>query len=122
MKASQALWPLPATEPPPPVSWQCGSTGLTLKALHGLASNVNTSELDLTPVQAWFELAERYPVGLLLRGDVESALRREFVGVVYCPHYGASIEREAFESIVARVVEPEVAGWMAGVAAGNAGC
>jgi hypothetical protein len=83
--------------PPPPISWP--ASGLTLHSLYGLASSVNPSDLDLAPVQAWFELAARYPLEMLLRKDVEDRLKREFVGVVKCPHYGAAIERGAFESI-----------------------
>jgi hypothetical protein len=88
------------------LSWQ--GSGLTLESLYGLASSVNPSDLDLAPVQAWFELAARYPPEILLRKDVEDRLKKEFVGVVKCPHYGAAIERGAFESIVARVLDPEV--------------
>lgn len=83
-------------------------SGLTLQSLHGLASSINPADLDLTPVQAWFELAARYPIDVLLRRDVEDRLKREFVGVVKCPHYGAAIERGAFESICARVLGPEI--------------
>lgn len=79
-----------------------------MHSLHGLASSVNPSDLELAPVQAWFELAARYPIEILLRKDVEDGLKRAFVGVVKCPHYGAAIERGAFESICARIVDPEV--------------
>ncbi|KAB5536570.1 RNA polymerase I-specific transcription initiation factor RRN3-domain-containing protein [Coniochaeta sp. 2T2.1] len=93
--------------PPPPISWP--ASGLTLHSLYGLASSVNPSDLEVAPVQAWFELAARYPLDILLRRDVEDRLKREFVGVVKCPHYGAAIERGTFDSICARVLEPEVA-------------
>ena len=92
--------------PPPHISWQ--ASGLTLRSLYGLASSVNPADLDLTPVQAWFELAARYPLEILLRRDVEDRLKREFVGVVKCPHYGAAVERGALESICARILDPEV--------------
>lgn len=96
-----------AATPPPPVSWP--ASGLTLHSLYGLASSVNPSDLELAPVQAWFELAARWPLETLLRKDVEDRLKTAFVGVVKCPHYGAAIERGAFESICARVLGPEVA-------------
>lgn len=108
--------PLSAMATPPPVSAEVGSpiswpvSGLTLHSLYGLASSFNSSDLDLAPVQAWFELAARYPLETLLRKDVEDQLKREFVGVVKCPHYGAAIERGAFESICARILDPEVMG------------
>ncbi|OIW35042.1 hypothetical protein CONLIGDRAFT_689256 [Coniochaeta ligniaria NRRL 30616] len=93
-------------EPPPPISWP--ASGLTLHSLYRLANSVNPSDLELAPVQAWFELAERYPLEILLRNDVMDRLKREFIGVVKCPHYGAAIERGAFESICARILDPEV--------------
>ncbi|KAK0731654.1 hypothetical protein B0H67DRAFT_82294 [Lasiosphaeris hirsuta] len=89
--------------PVEPIAWQ--APDLTLQNLYGLACAVNSaSELEITPVQAWFELADRFPMEVLLRKDVLEALKREFVGVVKCPHYGAQIERGAFESIVGRVL------------------
>ncbi|KAK3940068.1 hypothetical protein QBC46DRAFT_386247 [Diplogelasinospora grovesii] len=88
------------------VSWQ--TEGLTLRSLYGLACSLNKDSegLEITPVQAWFELTGRYPRELLLREDKIEEMKREFVGVVRCPHYGASMERGAFESIVYRVLGP----------------
>lgn len=95
---------------PPDLSWQ--ASGLTLLSLYGLANSLNPSDKELTPVQAWFELASRYPMALLLRQDILEALKVAFVGVVKCPHYGAEIERSAYESIVHRILGPElVAGY-----------
>jgi len=96
-----------ATTPSPPIAWR--ASGITLHSLYGLASSVNPPDLELAPVQAWFELAARYPLDVLLRKDVADQLKRAFVGVVKCPHFGAAIERGAFESICARVVDPELA-------------
>lgn len=80
---------------------------VTLQTLYGLAVSLNPlSEKELAPVQAWFELASRYPLFLLLRTDIVEALKRELVGVVRCLYFGAVMEREAFESVVQRVVEP----------------
>ena len=90
----------------PVISWQ--SSGLTLQALYGLASSLCAGDKELTPVQAWFELAERYPVELLLSKPVLEALKREFIGVVRCIHFGAVIERDAFESVVGRVMAAHI--------------
>lgn len=105
---------LPNHHPQPPkddnnedVSWQ--ASGLTLQSLHGLACSFNkAADIELTPVQAWFELAERYPSEVLMQKKVLDGLKRELVGVVKCPHYGAWMERMAYESVVERVVEPEM--------------
>jgi hypothetical protein len=92
--------------PSPVLSWQ--STGLNLQALYGLASSLNPGDKEVTPVQAWFELANQYPVSILLNRRVLETLKREFKGVVKCVHFGATIERQAFESVVDRVIGPEL--------------
>ncbi|KAK4158469.1 hypothetical protein C8A00DRAFT_39190 [Chaetomidium leptoderma] len=85
------------------LSWKTSS--LTLRALHGLASSLSPDDrVEITPVQAWFELVGRFGVDVLMAEGVLERLRREFVGVVRCPHYGASLERGSFESVVARVL------------------
>lgn len=87
---------------PEPMRWKTPER-ISLAALEGLASSLNPGDLELTPVQAWFELAARYPAALLLRADVLSALKVELKGVVRCVYYGAAMERGAFESVVQRV-------------------
>ena len=87
------------------LQWQ--APDVTLQTLYGLAVSLNPiSDKELAPVQGWFELASRYPLSLLLRTDVVEGLKRELVGVVRCLYFGAVMEREAFESVVQRVVEP----------------
>ena len=85
------------------LTWR--STSLTLRALHGLASSLNPDDsVEVAPVQAWFELVERFGAERVMAQGVLERLKREFVGVVKCPHYGASMERGAFESVVGRVL------------------
>ncbi|OHW95810.1 methyltransferase domain-containing protein [Colletotrichum incanum] len=80
-------------------------SALSLKSLLSLAKTLNPGDIELTPVQAWFELAARYGAAALMRENVIEALKKEFCGVVDCIHFGAIIERDAFESVVARVME-----------------
>ncbi|KAI1846733.1 hypothetical protein JX266_007306 [Neoarthrinium moseri] len=84
------------------IEWRAG--GLTLDGLYGLAAALNPPDRELTPVQAWFEVVRLYGPDLALDPAVLAALTREFAGVVKCLHFGAVIEREAFDSVVARVV------------------
>lgn len=92
----------PASSPSPP-TYQWQAPAIDLATLRGLASSLNPGDKELTPVQAWFELAERYgPEQMVFERTLDS-LRREFRGVVKCVAFGATIEREAFESIVGRV-------------------
>ncbi|KAF7555643.1 hypothetical protein G7046_g6504 [Stylonectria norvegica] len=87
---------------PPVVNFEWSTTGISLDSLHGLALSLNPGGAELTPVQAWFELSARYPVERLLEPAVVDSLKQEFNGVVKCLHYGAVIEREAFESVTNR--------------------
>ncbi|KAL6869970.1 hypothetical protein ACO1O0_001305 [Amphichorda felina] len=96
--------PKSPTAAPAPPSFQWQSPGITLASLRSLASSVNPGDSELTPVQAWFELAERYPAATLLRADVLECLKREFRDLVRCVSYGAAIARDAFESVVGRVI------------------
>jgi hypothetical protein len=86
----------------PSVSWP--SNGLSMQTLYGLATSLCIGDQELTPVQAWFELASLYPADVLLSLPVLNALKREFLGVVKCMWFGAVIERGAFESVVGRVL------------------
>ncbi|KAK4464846.1 hypothetical protein QBC42DRAFT_262454 [Cladorrhinum samala] len=91
----------PAPDSSDAVSWQ--ASGLTLQSLYGLACSLHgKDDAEVTPVQVWFELVARYGVDAVL-GAIDQ-MKREFIGVVKCPHYGAVLEREAFESIVGRVL------------------
>lgn len=94
--------PAQTQEVTPAFTWQ--SPGLNLATLRGLASSLNPGDQDLTPVQAWFELASRYRMDVLLGPGVLDTLRVEFNGAVKCLAYGAVIERGAFESIISRVM------------------
>ncbi|TQV99848.1 hypothetical protein V2A60_005278 [Cordyceps javanica] len=90
----------------PTLQWP--SSTVTLDSLHGLAQSLNPGGDEIAPVQAWFELAGRYPVDLLLQPSTLEALKREFKGVVRCVAFGAAMERGAFESILLRVLGPDV--------------
>ncbi|KAK4230522.1 hypothetical protein QBC38DRAFT_468962 [Podospora fimiseda] len=92
----------PSPDSPDAVSWK--TSGLTLQNLYGLACSLHgKDDEEITPVQVWFELVRRYGVETVLSGIDE--MKREFVGVVKCPaHFGAVLERGAFESVVGRVL------------------
>lgn len=96
-----------ASSPSPTLAWS--APHISLQDLRGLASSLNPGDLELTPVQAWFELADRYPVALLVPegpGSTLATFKKELRGLVKCLHYGAVIEREAFESVVSRIMDP----------------
>ncbi|EFX05284.1 alanine racemase [Grosmannia clavigera kw1407] len=91
------------------LTWQ--APDVTLQQLYGLATSLNpASDKELTPIEAWFELASNYPLSILLRQDVIDELKRGFSGVVRCLYFGAVIERQAFESVVDRILGPIMSG------------
>ncbi|CEJ95116.1 hypothetical protein VHEMI10616 [[Torrubiella] hemipterigena] len=92
----------------PTLQWQ--ASPVSLESLHGLAQSLNPGTDEIAPVQAWFELAVRYPIERLFDQALLENLKREFRGVVRCVVFGAAIERSAFESIIARVMGPSVGG------------
>lgn len=90
----------------PTLQWPAST--VTLDSLYGLAGSLNPGTAEVAPVQAWFELASRYPIDLLLQPVNLESLKREFKGVARCVAFGAAMEREAFESIILRVLGPDV--------------
>ncbi|KAH9996944.1 hypothetical protein F4779DRAFT_183000 [Xylariaceae sp. FL0662B] len=101
------------TTPQPEISWrqeQSGTTaaaGLSLQSLYGLATALNPPDHELAPVQAWFEIVRLYGAGVALDAPLMDRVRAEFAGVVKCLHFGAVIERDAFESVLRRVIGRE---------------
>lgn len=77
---------------------------LTLENLRCLAAALHPPDVELTPVQAWFEIARERGPAVALDGALMDALRRELALHVRCMHYGAIMPREAFDDVVGRVV------------------
>ncbi|KAG9257089.1 BZIP-type transcription factor [Emericellopsis atlantica] len=92
-----------APSPPPELRWE--ASGITLSNLRGLAASLNPGPEEVTPVQAWFELAERYSPVTLVESGMLQALQLQLKGVVRCVSFGAAMERAAFESVVERVLQ-----------------
>ncbi|OTA91631.1 hypothetical protein M434DRAFT_397021 [Hypoxylon sp. CO27-5] len=96
-----ASWPSP---PPPLENVGAGlGLGLTLSSLHGLASTLIPADQELAPVQAWFEIARLYGAAAVRDAARMDAVREELARGVECQHFGAVIQRRAFEDVVARV-------------------
>ncbi|KAJ2891108.1 hypothetical protein MKZ38_000917 [Zalerion maritima] len=110
-KSQRNVWFTPSALQSNPISgeisWQAsqgGGRGLSLQSLYGLATSLNPGDKEITPVQAWFELAQSFDIDIILNPVVIDGLKRELHGVVKCLHYGAIMERAAFESVVGRVI------------------
>ncbi|KAL2694204.1 hypothetical protein Neosp_000778 [[Neocosmospora] mangrovei] len=100
----------------PPVSFEWPSPSISLSSLHGLARSLNPGDKELTPIQAWFELAASFDKSVLLNPATLDLLSKELNGVVKCLEFGAVMEREAFKSVVGRVLGEGLEDAMAGVA------
>ncbi|KAJ4322765.1 hypothetical protein N0V84_004658 [Fusarium piperis] len=100
----------------PPVSFEWPSPAISLSSLYGLARSLNPGDEELTPIQAWFELAASFDKSVLLDPATLDLLSRELNGVVKCLEFGAVMEREAFKSVVGRVLGEGLEDAMAGVA------
>ncbi|KAI9167034.1 hypothetical protein HJFPF1_03153 [Paramyrothecium foliicola] len=93
-----------STQPESSPKLQWTGEGISLKTLHGLALSITNADVEITPVQAWFELARRYPVSLLVDPHIMASLKRQLKSVVRCVYYGAVMDRDAFEVAVDRVL------------------
>jgi hypothetical protein len=100
------------TQPERPPTLQWAGQGINLATLHGLALSLTNPDVEITPVQAWFDLASRFPPTLLLNPNILVSLKREFKKIVRCVFYGAVMDREYYEIAVQRVLGsmPLVAG------------
>ncbi|KAI1381706.1 hypothetical protein F4677DRAFT_399425 [Hypoxylon crocopeplum] len=95
-----ATWHTPASE-------NVGAgLGLTLESLHGLASTLNPADAELAPVQAWFEIARLYGGAAVVDAARMDRVRAELARSVECLHFGAVIQRPAFEGVLERVLGP----------------
>ncbi|RYP28604.1 hypothetical protein DL767_007145 [Monosporascus sp. MG133] len=103
--------------PPPipsPISWRPrpgpAAAGLSLGSLRRLAEVLNPPDVELAPVQAWFEIARACGPAAVRDAALMDLLTRELARVVRCVHFGAAIPRHAFDDVVGRVIGVEVGG------------
>ncbi|RYP76923.1 hypothetical protein DL771_001476 [Monosporascus sp. 5C6A] len=103
--------------PPPipsPISWRQppgpAAAGLSLGSLRRLAEVMNPPDVELAPVQAWFEIARACGPAAVRDIALMDFLKRELARVVRCVHFGAAIPRYAFDDVVGRVIGADVGG------------
>ncbi|TGJ87805.1 hypothetical protein E0Z10_g969 [Xylaria hypoxylon] len=98
----QQLASAPSAETAAPLAWS--SKALTLTNLRRLAGTLNSSDTELAPVQAWFELASRYGVAIATDSAVLEKLKRKLAGEVRCVVFGAAVQRDIFEAALENVI------------------
>ncbi|KAI0154757.1 hypothetical protein GGR57DRAFT_95553 [Xylariaceae sp. FL1272] len=84
------------------IAWP--ATQLTLSNLGRLASLLDKPDVELAPVQAWFEIARLYGLAVATDRSILQQLRYEFGRVVKCVRFGASVPRPVFEGILKKVM------------------
>ncbi|RYP78811.1 hypothetical protein DL770_006820 [Monosporascus sp. CRB-9-2] len=95
--------------PPPipsPISWRQrpgpAAAGLSLGSLRRLAEVLSPPDVELAPVQAWFEIARACGPTAVRDAALMDFLKRELASVVRCVHFGAAIPRHAFDEVIYR--------------------
>ncbi|KAI1265989.1 hypothetical protein F5Y18DRAFT_426502 [Xylariaceae sp. FL1019] len=84
------------------IAWP--ATQLTLASLGRLASLLDKPDVELAPVQAWFEIARLYGLAVATDSAILQQLRFEFGRVVKCVRFGAAVPRPVFEDILMKVM------------------
>lgn len=87
-------------------SWE--SPGLALEQLHGLSKSLDVQNFEVTPVQAWFRIAEdsRWNIENIIREGAIEKLKKRLGVLVKCQCFGAVIEIEDFEAPVEEILLP----------------
>lgn len=69
-----------------------------------MSLSLATSDFEITPVQAWFLLVEKYDVRKVVEERRMEALKRGLGGLVGCWAFGAVMDRERFWRVVEEVM------------------
>jgi len=82
---------------------------LELTQLHAMSQSLPKGDWEITPVQAWFMLAEKVGVGRVLGGGgtVIEKLKKGLGKLVGCFEFGAVMDEERFWEVVGSVIGGE---------------
>ena len=82
---------------------------LELTQLHAMSQSLPKGDWEITPVQAWFMLAEKVGVGRVLGGDgtVIEKLKKGLGKLVGCFEFGAVMDEGKFWEVVGSVIGGE---------------
>lgn len=108
------LAPTAPTTPKSDLSWKTEPLGLD--KLYEISTSLPKSDWEITPIQAWFKLVERYPAHVFLsyvpdsthsprRQTLLDKLKQSLCGVVDCFAFGAVMDEARFWEIVEREME-----------------
>lgn len=91
----------PTTTQAPTFHWQ--ASGININSLWALAQ-FELDPTEISPMQIWFDLASRYSYELLFSDGLLTALLIELRPLIRCIEFGASIQRQFYEDVIARVL------------------
>lgn len=77
---------------------------MELKTLYGMSKSLGIDHLEITPVQVWFELLERFEAEQVLKADSLETLLKELGALVDCHQCGAVMLRFDFEECLRKVL------------------
>jgi len=86
-------------------AWE--GSGVTLESLYALSQSLPKGDFELTPVQAWFVLSEKFGAKRLLENrSVIEGLKSGLGKLVKCFAFGAVMEEGGFREVVEGVLGP----------------
>ncbi|KAM0450264.1 hypothetical protein ACHAPV_003932 [Trichoderma viride] len=93
----------PTTTQAPTFHWQ--ASGININSLWALAQ-FELDPTEISPMQIWFDLASKYSYELLFSDGLLTALLIELRPLIRCIEFGASIQRQFYDDVIARVLGP----------------
>jgi hypothetical protein len=69
-----------------------------------MSQSLAKDDYEITPVQAWFEIVERYDVQKVVQEETVTALKRALGPLVGCFDFGAVMEVGRFREVVEEVM------------------
>ncbi|UKZ63072.1 uncharacterized protein TrAtP1_004300 [Trichoderma atroviride] len=91
----------PTTTQAPTFHWQ--ASGININSLWALAQ-FELDPTEISPMQIWFDLASKYSYELLFSDGLLTALLIELRPLIRCIEFGASIQRQFYDDVIARVL------------------
>ncbi|KAM0514750.1 hypothetical protein ACHAPE_006424 [Trichoderma viride] len=96
----------PTTTQAPTFHWQ--ASGININSLWALAQ-FELDPTEISPMQIWFDLASKFSYELLFSDGLLTALLIELRPLIRCIEFGASIQRQFYDDVIARVLGPSAA-------------
>jgi hypothetical protein len=85
----------------PVPSWTIpSSSASTLQKLEEMSRSLPKQDWEVTPVQAWFLMVDRYGIEKVVNGDGVERMRQSLAQLVECFDFGAVMDESRFWEVV----------------------